>query len=99
MENSNRFEEEEAALQVPEMDMDDMAEAVEESLQTAADLTKRLAELNKEMEKAFKAVEMFCHGDQKESFKVVYDNTHRNTLRHLDECMEDYKKHLVENVL
>lgn len=49
MENSNRFEEEEAALQMPDIDMDDMAEAVEDSLQTAADLTKRLGDLNKEM--------------------------------------------------
>ncbi len=51
MDNTAKFEQENLGSNSPEMelDLDDVAESVEDSLKTAGDLAKRLGELNKEM--------------------------------------------------
>ena len=49
MENSSRFEEEESTLRSPELDLDHVTDAVENSLKVAGELAQRLGDLNKEM--------------------------------------------------
>lgn len=49
MDNANSFEDEEISLQSPDVDLDSMADSVEESLKTADELANRLGEINKEM--------------------------------------------------
>ena len=49
MENASKFEEEDTAMVTPDLELDDMAEVVEETLKTTEDLSRRLGELNKEM--------------------------------------------------
>lgn len=49
MENSKSFEEEDWFPHTPDIDLDDVAEQIEDSLVMAAALTTRLGELNREM--------------------------------------------------
>ena len=49
MENSKSYEEEDWFPKTPDMDLDDVAEKVEESLSKADDLANRLGDLNQEM--------------------------------------------------
>ena len=49
MDNANKFEEEETALRIPDLDLEEAQEVVEETLATAESLAKRLGEINKEM--------------------------------------------------
>ncbi len=49
MENAQKMDDDDMRVQSPDLDLDDMAETVEETLKTTEDLAKRLGELNKEM--------------------------------------------------
>ncbi|CAD5118519.1 DgyrCDS7212 [Dimorphilus gyrociliatus] len=50
MENAHHIDDDDqAAISSPDLEMDDVAEAIDESLQKAKELAQRLAELNKEM--------------------------------------------------
>lgn len=50
MENAHHIDDDDqAAIASPDIEMDDVAEAIDESLQKAKELAQRLAELNKEM--------------------------------------------------
>ena len=49
MENTTKFDEDETAIKTPDLDLDEMAETVEETLKVAGGLAERLGELNKDM--------------------------------------------------
>ena len=49
MQNAQKLDDDDIRIKSPDLDLDDMAETVEETLKTTEDLTKRLGELNKEM--------------------------------------------------
>ena len=49
MANATKLDEDDLVSKSPEIDLDDMAETVEETLKVTEDLTYRLAALNKEM--------------------------------------------------
>ena len=49
MENSKSFEEEDWFPKTPDLDLDDVHDSIEDSLETAHTLTRRLGELNREI--------------------------------------------------
>ena len=49
MQNAQKLDDDDIRIKSPDLDLDDMAETVEETLKTTEDLAKRLGELNKEM--------------------------------------------------
>jgi hypothetical protein len=49
MDNTNKFDEDETAIKTPELDLDEMALTIEETLKTTESLADRLGELNKDI--------------------------------------------------